>query len=163
MEAIRNYVRASIILSSAIKNLKDDDDLYVLGPDSIKSAEIVSILKAGLGDLDTSWLSMQTVFAHPTVLGLSEAIYEKLNTHEMTAHGEISPEPSRVAKMASLVQDFTQDLAKVFPRKDTPLRRSKISVALTGSTGSLGTHLLRTLLDDPAMSKIYCLNRSSNA
>lgn len=34
---------------------------------------------------------------------------------------------------------------------------------LTGSTGSLGTHLLRSLPDDAKTSKIYCLNCSANA
>lgn len=161
---ISSYVRVSITLSSAITNLKDDDDLYVHGLDSLKSAEIVSILKAGLGDLDISWLSMQTLYAHPTVRKLSEATYKKSNPQEKAANGEIGLEPSRVAKMASLVKEFTQDLPKNSSRKDTsPPNRSKINVALTGSTGSLGTHLLRTLLEDPAISKIYCLNRSPNA
>ena len=162
IEAIRSYVRASVTLSSAITNLKDDDDFYVHGLDSLKSAEIVSILKAGLGDLDTSWLSMQTLYVHPTVRKLYEATYKKLNSHETAADGETDMEPSRVAEMASLVEEFTQDLPKNFP-KDTSPNQSKISVVLTGSTRSLGTHLLRTLLDDPTISKIYCLNRSRNA
>ncbi len=163
IEAIRSYVRASITLSSAMTNLKDDDDLYVHGLDSLKSAEIVSILKSGFGDLDTSWLSMQTLYAHPTVRKLSEVTFKRLNPHETAADGETGLEPSRVAQMASLVKEFTQDLPQNSPRKDTSPNRSKINVALTGSTGSLGTHLLRTLLDDPTISKIYCLNRSPNA
>jgi len=32
-------------------------------------------------------------------------------------------------------------------------------VALTGATGSLGAHLLTTLLDDPKIDKVICLNR----
>jgi thioester reductase-like protein len=40
---------------------------------------------------------------------------------------------------------------------------SRIQVVLTGSTGSLGTMLLKALLSDPNVSKVYCLNRSRNA
>lgn len=154
MEAIRNYVRASINLSYARPDLKDDSDLYVLGLDSLKSAEIVNTLKAGLGGPDTSWLSIQTVYANPTVRKLSDAMYRSLNPHETIADEGSSSNLSRITKMADLVHMYTQDL---------PSRSPKLTVALNGSTGSLGSHILRSLLDDPTISKVYCLNRSSNA
>lgn len=161
LNAIRNYVRTSVILSFAIPGLKDDDDLYVLGLDSLKSVEIVSILKAGLGALDTSWLSIQTLYAHPTVQKLSEATYKRLNLQEIEE--ENGPKQSRIATMANLVQSFTRDLPNT-PSRGTRLPlSSKLNILLTGSTGSLGTHLLQSLLDDPAISKVYCLNRSPNA
>lgn len=154
IKAIYNYVRASINLTFAIPDLKDDGDLYVLGLDSLRSAEIVSTLKAGLGAPDTSWLSIQTIYAHPTVRTLSEAIFQRLNPHETMADEEGNSKSSRTTKMADLVHMYTQDL---------PSRSPKLTVALNGSTGSLGTYMLRSLLDDPTISKVYCLNRSSNA
>lgn len=69
-------------------------------------------------------------------------------------------EETRITKMASLVQKYTKDLPQIKPRKNQLLETSKLNVVLTGSTGSLGTHLLRSLLDDLTISKIYCLNRS---
>jgi len=36
-------------------------------------------------------------------------------------------------------------------------------VLLTGSTGSLGSYLLRELLYDPNVAKVYCLNRATDA
>ena len=38
-----------------------------------------------------------------------------------------------------------------------------LNVALTGSTGSLGSRILKGLVKDPRVSKIYCLDRSSNS
>lgn len=37
------------------------------------------------------------------------------------------------------------------------------AVILTGSTGSLGSYLLDTLMTQARVSKIYCLNRSADA
>lgn len=64
--------------------------------------------------------------------------------------------------MASLVQKYTEDLPQVPPKKNHLIGKSGLSVVLTGSTGSLGIHLLRLLLDDSTIMKIYCLNRSAN-
>jgi len=65
--------------------------------------------------------------------------------------------------MASLVQKYTQDLPQTPLRKGTLLETFKLNIVLTESTGSLDIHLLRALLNDPNVMKIYCLNRSANA
>ena len=38
-----------------------------------------------------------------------------------------------------------------------------VVVLLTGSAGSLGSYILDLLLDDPLVSKIYCLSRNESA
>ena len=40
---------------------------------------------------------------------------------------------------------------------------TKLTVVLTGSTGSLGGHLLRAILKDSNIAKVYCLNWSPDA
>ena len=59
MAAIRSYVRSCINLSFHIPNLEESEDLYVLGLDSLKTAEIVTLLKGGLGSSHTAELSAQ--------------------------------------------------------------------------------------------------------
>ena len=61
--------------------------------------------------------------------------------------------------MALLVDEFTRDL----PHTTNPRNRDKLNTVLTGSTGSLGTQLLKVLLADKNISTITCLDRSSNA
>ena len=63
--------------------------------------------------------------------------------------------------MAFLAEKFTRDLPTDLPWRDPLLDKSKVNVLLTDSTDSLGLHLLRFLLDDPKVSKIFCLNRSA--
>ena len=160
--AIHDYVRASIRLSFPVPELNEDEDLYVLGLDSLKTVEIVGILKAGIEASNLSWLSTQAMYANPTVQKLSKYIHKSLNPHGMSGEENNGLEETRINQMASLVQRYTKDLPQKTPRKSQLLEASKLNVVLTGSTGSLGTHLLRSLLDDPAISKIYCLNRSIN-
>ena len=164
--AIQEFVRASINLSFPVPELKEDDDLYVLGLDSLKSVEIAGILKAGIlkasiGSPDISWFSTQTVYANPTIRKLSKLIHSWLSPYDMSQEERSGSEEFRITKMATLVSKYTEDLPQVSSgRRNQILEISNINVALTGSTGSLGIYLLRALLDDPKINKIYCLNRS---
>ncbi|KAK4693808.1 hypothetical protein P7C71_g3655, partial [Lecanoromycetidae sp. Uapishka_2] len=62
----------------------------------------------------------------------------------------------------ALVEEYTtkrQFSPDYLPRRST----ETLTVLLTGSTGSLGSYLLDSLLANPKVEKIYCLNRSESA
>lgn len=161
--AIQDYVRACIGSSFTVPSFGEEEDLYVLGLDSLKTVEIAGLLKSGLVDPDKSWLSVQTMYANPTIRSLSEVIQKRLNRKANSSDEDHDLEKLRITKMASLVHKYTQDLPIAPSRKSQLLQSSKLNIALTGSMGSFGTYLLRSLLDDPKISKIYCLNRFANA
>ena len=158
--AIQDYVRASISSSFSATDFKDDDDLYVLGLDSLKTVEIAGTLKAGIKASDVSWLSTQAVYANPTLRRLSKFIHKSLNSQNTSGKEHNDMGDTRITQMASLVHNYTEDLPQVPPRQHPLPNASELNVVLTGSSGSLGTHLLRSLLDDPKIAKVYCLNRS---
>ena len=165
--ALRDFVRASIQLSFPVLELKEDEDLYVLGLDSLKTVEIAGILKAGvlkagIERSKVSWLSAQTVYTNPTIQKLAKFIHKSLSPHDMSGEEYDDPRETRIAKMTSLVHQYTHDLPQVSPEKNQLVEATKLNVVLTGSTGSLGTHLLLSLLNDPTIEKIYCFNRSIN-
>ena len=165
--AIETFVRASVQLSFPMPELKEDEDLYIRGLDSLKTVEIAGILKAGIlkagiEESNVSRLSAQTVYTNPTIQKLAKAIHESLGPQDMSREESDGLGELRITKMATLVQKYTDNLPQVSPRKNQLLEGSKLNVVLTGSTGSLGTHLLLSLLDDLAIEKIYCLNRSVN-
>lgn len=162
LDAIQGYVRACIELSFPVPDLKEDQDLYVLGLDSLKTVEISRILKSGIKSSKTSWLSTRAVYANPTVGKLSKSIHKSLSQRHLSGEIYNSLEEERVNQMATLVHKYTESLPQVSPRKTQLLDVSKLNVVLTGSTGSLGTQLLRSLLDDPTINKIHCLNRTDN-
>ena len=163
LEAIHKYVRACIDFSFLVPNLEDVDDLYVLGLDSLKSLEIVGLLKSGMNTSDISWLSAQTLYMNPTIHSLSSTIHKRLSQDEKSLDEDDSSEQLRAMNMASFVHKYTQDLPQTHEKKSWSPSTSGLNVVLTGSTGSLGTHLLLALLDDVKTSKIYCLNRSVDA
>ena len=162
LSSIQSFVHAAVQSSFRVPELKDDDDLYVLGLDSLKTVEIAGILKAGMGASNVSWLSAQTLYANPTIRKLSDFIHNRLNPHDISRDERDGLQKSRIDRMTSLVHRYTQDLPRVSSRKNQLLDATKLNVALTGSTGSLGIYILRSLLDDPKVMKIYCLNRSVN-
>ena len=164
LKTVQDYVRECIGISFLAPNLNDDDDLYVFGLDSLKTMEITRILKSGLPRCsDTSWLSVQTIYTNPTIQSISKVIQKRLKLKGKTSDEDHNLEQLRITKMVSLVHKYTQDLPVIQPKKNEVLRISKLNVVLTGSTGSLGTYLLLSLLNDSTISKIYCLNRSTNA
>ena len=163
IEAIQEFVRACTDLSFPMSNIKNEDDLYVLGLDSLKTIEITKVLKDGLGAPDTSWLTPQTLYTHPTVSELSKTISKNLSPRIGSAEEGKYSNLTRETIMTQLVQDFSQDLPRISILPKTLLKTSKLNVLLTGSTGSLGTYLLRALLRDHNVSTIYCLNRSTHA
>lgn len=67
---------------------------------------------------------------------------------------------NRVDAMAKVVEKYTTNLA--VPTSNPPNSAPKY-VALTGSTGSLGKHLLMQLIATPNVTKVYCLDRSADA
>ena len=69
-----------------------------------------------------------------------------------------SAEESRVQKMQALVEKYSKDLPLA---RHLPVRDDRWTVILTGSTGSLGSYLLESLLAHPKVVKVICLNRSA--
>ena len=166
IRAINNYVRESVALAFPVHDLHGTDNLYVLGLDSLRTVEIGKTIKHGLGDLDTSWPSPQTLYANPTIDGLADAIFARLNGAADIANDKAERADARTKMMASLVQKYTQDLPPVGSKIALDAQRAHsphLNVVLTGSTGSLGTQLLRVLLEDDKVAKIYCLNRTQDA
>lgn len=166
LEACRQFVRACSTSFFPETNITETDDFFALGLDSLQTVELAGGIKTGLRHhpkaSDLSWLSTKTIYTNPTIFSLAKLIHSRLNSESTTETGSSDLKEHREARMNALVEEYTRDLPqKKEVRSISPT--SKISVALTGSTGSLGSHLLRALLDDPNVSKVYCLNRSADA
>lgn len=144
-----------------------DSDFYVLGLDSLQTIELASQLRfamapyikaSGLSSIDA-----KAIYAHASVKRLANHMYALMNSgSELAVAG---PDDERIARMSAMVSKYTVDIPQRAPNHTPNLRprSERLSVVLTGSTGTLGTNMLRTLLADPTVAKIYCLNRSSDA
>ncbi|KAL8728735.1 MAG: hypothetical protein Q9166_005222 [cf. Caloplaca sp. 2 TL-2023] len=165
--AIKQFVLSCITSSSPGVEVTYHDDIFVLGVDSLKALTIAAMMKFGLqkhhSKAELAWLSDKILYEYPTVAQLSEEIY-KFSTRNTSNHRQTEREnPTRTAKMAAVVSRYTQNLPQRPASNPLPSCPTTYCVALTGSTGALGPHLLRVLVDDTTISRIYCLNRSADA
>ena len=163
-ESVKDFVRALVAeLFSGIK-IRDFDDMYVLGLDSLKTIEIANSLQAGLrsqgvyGDL--SWLSSNIIYANPSINQLTVILTNFLNSGLLP--NSKSDSPKRNEKMSALVERYTTSLPQRTLAQKKP-RAVAETIAITGSTGSLGFHLLQKMIEDPNISRVYCLDRAVDA
>lgn len=67
---------------------------------------------------------------------------------------------ARIVEMTGLVAKFTADFPECpLQFRQIPSRIPGSVVLVTGTTGSLGCHLLETLANSPLIGRVYALNR----
>lgn len=163
-QMVVDFVRLSLASSfPAAANIADDEDLFSFGLDSLNIAELVATLKAGIEghvtSADLSWITPAAIYQHPTIQQLSTVLDNFLNKKNVPdEHGT----ETRATRMDELLKAYTQDLPKR-SQHDSSNPASGVTVALTGSTGSLGTSVLTCLLKNSNVTRIFCLNRGADA
>ena len=166
-EVVKQFVRASIAAFFRVCNIGDSDDLFSLGLDSLKAVAIAANFKAGLRAhrqvSELSWVSDRVLYANPTVNQLTTIVLQFLTSDKVPNPREDSDNRAQQVYMVSLVTKYTLDLPLRSSQHKPGTHPAGITVALTGSTGSLGPYLFEVLQDDPKIGKIYCLNRTKNA
>ncbi|KAL6899927.1 male sterility domain-containing protein [Trichoderma evansii] len=171
-----SFIREALEAICGIRSKNNDDDLFELGLDSVMALQLSNELQS----ITTSWpqdrdSSLQLIYTNPTIKSLSQAI-SRLNTlPDTVVHSSSSSENVKKANYArevapppavsdviesqppnpieKLIQTYTANLEGSIPKRE-------ITVALTGSTGAVGSHLLDRLMKEPNVTKIFCLNRS---
>lgn len=164
--SVKDFVRAIIAGCFSGIEISDSDDLYTLGLDSLKTFELASSLQAGLKSQassgNVSWVSNGIIYTNPSIDQLATTITEFLNSGIVPDQKSSVPKRNRAENMSALVERYTTSL----PRRFLPQKQLGVAaeiIALTGSTGSLGFHLLQKLVEDPTISKVYCLDRAADA
>ncbi|CAG8396619.1 unnamed protein product [Penicillium salamii] len=143
-----------VILS--ITSVPEDADIFALGVDSLQTLRLGQMLQASLKstcpDIVETAFSNQQLYARPTLGSLAAYVSSLIHSGIPTPAVVITEtDDDRESRLAELVAKYSNDLDE-----------SHV-VILTGSTGSLGAYLLYELLQDPTVSKIYCLNRGPDA
>ncbi|MCJ1330754.1 hypothetical protein MMC10_007441 [Thelotrema lepadinum] len=148
------FARVSDVQSSSL-----DDDIFVAGFDSQGVMASVRQLKAQIEAekvaVPSKKITPSLIYSNPTANQLARALRSLASQPDDAA----SQEKARLENMQSFLDKYSSELPKTKGREQltTP---GKFSVVLTGSTGSLGSYLLDSLLHSDKVSHIYCLNRS---
>lgn len=148
-----------------VDNLKDDEDIFLRGMDSLGVSVVVQRLQAALkscgASLNLSEINPRLIYSAPSVDRTTEALVHLVSTNA-SLHPSSGNGASRQTKLQSMLEKYSSNI----PSASLVQQRNGADawkIILTGTTGSLGTHLLATLEAMPVVAKIFCLNRSSNA
>lgn len=162
--AIQDVEPWLVELCATIKDnahISPSDDIFNQGFDSLHAAALrTRIINALRGSADMSTqdaarhISQNFIFSHPTLCELAAALAQLV-----TAGGDCARR-NTVQDIRLMLDTYTRDLPIV---KRVPATSSGAVVLLTGSTGNVGSHMLATLLQTPAVRRVYTLNRPSAA
>lgn len=160
VKSLTSYVCEVVCLLLDRPSIETTEDLFSSGLDSLRTIQLGKLLKKAVTDhnpgLDVQSINPQALYAHPTVERLAELLRGTLTGESAVAQA------SRSDKIAGLVSKYTENLPKR-PQSLSPQIPGTSTVILTGSTGSLGTYILHSLLNSKAVAKVYCFNRSDAA
>ncbi|KAK7885322.1 hypothetical protein LTR67_010500 [Exophiala xenobiotica] len=169
-KAVGQYIR-SVIPDLSPGPDGDVEDFFGFGLDSVRTLELSNGLRALLrphvtsNDLTT--IASRLVYAYPSIETLSRQLCKLLPLRDLELSDHASAE--RSARMAAMLERYAADLPKsrsLLPdNKDGALvhvngHGQGLCIALTGSTGSLGSQLLCALLADQRIGSLVCLNRA---
>lgn len=164
--AITNFLRQVLAVSfTPASTFGEDEDFFAHGLDSVQTLEITANLKRNLEGLTSNsvaWVSPRTIFRYSTLAGLSQVLVVFLND------GRIPSEDSETARASAVDQAVARHVENLPLRTASRVATASVpasgsTVAIIGSTGYVGSHLVATLLKNPAISHVYCLNRGSDA
>ncbi|KAL4879373.1 NRPS-like enzyme [Aspergillus karnatakaensis] len=152
LPSIRKWLQDRISTLLERTDIKPYEDLYAAGLDSLQTVQLAKTLTMLFSTLNPDFvITQQQIYANPTIDQLAAFLLAVIKGMEISS-------VSRVENIANLVSRYTSNLPAKTPSLPQP--PPQLTVILTGSTGSLGTYLLYTLLQNPSIAKIYCLNRS---
>lgn len=138
------------------KDTPENVDIFSLGVDSLDVLALTNALNKAIRGAN---LTAPVIYSNPSVKQVAEILSQNGNA----VRGKTDNALTREEKMDRMVRKYTTDMVRKRGSRDTSEHPSKRIMVITGTTGSLGTHMLAQVLKDPTVEKVYCLNRSDNA
>ena len=164
---LRPWLRSAIMATANWKTLKDEDDFFALGMDSLQVLNLGRQINSLVIDPDSGismiHITAKAIYSNPTIDKLATVIQRSSQPHKKSCiNGDQSPRDNFM-EMQALLSMYSRDLPKFATPAATRQSDQPISVLMTGSTGSIGSYVLDGLLRSPKVHSIYCLNRSTDA
>ena len=157
-----------------IGHLEVQDNIFAAGLDSLMVFRVLGALRGvarGRGpgyEKQLNELRPYFVYANATVEKLAGAFYDLLHGSDQddingNKASDSSLQRTRLLEQSrNLLEKYTADLPDPVNDRGSRDASGEVSVVLTGSTGSLGSHLLDSLVQNPKVRRVTCLNRSKD-
>lgn len=148
LNGVTNLIRQEVQTVMGWSAIDDAEGLFDRGMDSLQALQLTRALRRSLHRPD---IALSTVYQNPTVSQLAAIV---LGQTQQQQDKEI---------MESLLTTYKERIQHISVPKGaaavTHNAHKLINVMVTGTTGTVGTHLLRALLDNNFVEHIFCLNR----
>ncbi|KAI0188770.1 putative NRPS-like enzyme [Xylaria flabelliformis] len=135
-------------------DLDESANFFEMGMDSLQALQLGRALRKSLR---VGSLALSTIYQNPSALQLAQALSQTAvagSTEETDVAGELlSSYRNQISQIPKPVTHASSD-----EQRSTPT----VDVILTGSTGTLGTSILRALLTRDGIGHVFCLNRSAD-
>ena len=160
-DCLSNFVIQVVKDATGWTSLGENDDFFKAGMDSLQAIQLTRHLKARLASLD---IIVNMIYRCPSVSALTQAIME-MASHEGISHAD--QERFRVERISSVLERHINTIDSLGEKQnanveDPAARRGpsrNVQVLLTGSSGFVGSHVLRSLVREPTVTRIFCLSR----
>ncbi|KAF9803968.1 hypothetical protein IEO21_09506 [Rhodonia placenta] len=159
LPATTEYVRTVVgkVMTHAVA---DSVDVFQHGCDSLQATYIRNIILRALREttkIDTRRIGDSFVYDHPTISSLAAfASSVAQGTHDSATAGTTAS--ARIMSMRAMLAKYAADFPAQ-PQTLLPSQPERDAVFVTGTTGSLGCHLLALLVADPKVWRVYAFNR----
>lgn len=161
VESIRGIVQKSLQEVTKIGGIGDGDDFFREGMDSLQVLRHVRQLRAKTG---LRSIHPGTIYLHPSVRNLASALYALANRSQTSELQREEQQKDATQKTLEKYLDEIESLPKTELEHQVESDNQEGEVVLlTGSTGSIGSYIMRGLMNRSDVTHIYCLNRSSNS
>ncbi|KAL8769234.1 MAG: hypothetical protein Q9209_004735 [Squamulea sp. 1 TL-2023] len=162
---LEDWLRRLICKTTGWPSLNFDSDFFQMGMDSLQVIGVVRGINAEASAAAGSIMPVTAtaVYSNPSVSRLVQACLASPQSSK-SRHSETQLDNTANAhEVDELVSKYSWSLPITgrHPKPWTP--DDGIRVLLTGSTGSIGSYVLSSLLEDPRVSHIYLFNRSADS
>lgn len=152
----------SAIRSMVDKVLPDSDltaaqDFFESGMDSLQAVRLARQLARALKSEASVVISAEFVYGSPSIQALTQSIQKLLGGCQS---GQIPTTAQELAAMKTLSSKYIRNLQNGAATGHPKPPDGNFVVLLSGATGSLGSHVLAQLIQNPLVKTIYCTYRS---
>lgn len=148
LDGVTRLIRQEVRTVMGWSTFDDAEGLFDRGMDSLQALQLTRALRRSLHRPD---VALSTVYQNPTVSQLAAIVL-----------GQTQQDQDK-GIMQSLLATYKELIQQISVSKTaSPVTKNAhklINVMVTGTTGTVGTHLLRALLDNTSVEHIFCLNR----
>lgn len=148
LDGVTRLIRQEVRTVMGWPDVDDAVNLFDRGMDSLQALQLTRALRRSLHRPE---VALSTVYQNPTISQLAAIVLGQ--THQQQDK----------AIMESLLATYKGHVQQISVSKGasavTHNAHKLINVMVTGTTGTVGTHLLRALLDNNSVEQIFCLNR----